>query len=219
MNQYYYLRFVYKGLPTCCDLPSVCRLVPRQLLPFRIPPKMITGNTLSRLQLALIVAPSFILFGYNQAGIGGLLTEEDWVKTFPQIDTVNVTGALKSQHSTIQGVVVAVFVIGALFGALSCSYTGNAFGRRNVICAGKLPYQKPTIFSLSNIYTRWYPHPDRFRPRSFSLRPCPIHRWACGAWQVSHPRCCSFPDMCFERDLGTAFSTFCHETIRYPISL
>ncbi|ETS74695.1 hypothetical protein PFICI_13179 [Pestalotiopsis fici W106-1] len=95
-----------------------------------------TGSALAKLQLALIVAPSFILFGYNQAGIGGLLSEEDWVKTFPQIDTVNYTGATKSKHSTIQGVVVAVFVIGALFGALSCSYTGNAFGRRNVICAG-----------------------------------------------------------------------------------
>jgi hypothetical protein len=96
-----------------------------------------TGSALAKLQLGLIVAPSFILFGYNQAGIGGLLSEEDWVKTFPQIDTVNFTGATKSKHSTIQGVVVAVFVIGALFGALSCSYTGNAFGRRNVICAGK----------------------------------------------------------------------------------
>ncbi|KAI1850282.1 hypothetical protein JX266_004140 [Neoarthrinium moseri] len=92
-----------------------------------------TGTTLSVLQLAFIVAPSFILFGYNQAGVGGLLTESDWVKTFPQIDTVNTTGAEKSKNSTIQGVVVAVFVIGALFGSLSCSYTGNALGRRNVI--------------------------------------------------------------------------------------
>lgn len=95
----------------------------------------LTGQALSRLQLALIVAPSFILFGYNQAGVGGLLTEDDWVKTFPQIDTVNTTGAQKSHNSTLQGLVVAVFVIGALFGALSCSWSGNAFGRRNVIFA------------------------------------------------------------------------------------
>jgi MFS family permease len=96
-----------------------------------------TGKALSMLQLALIVAPSFILFGYNQAGVGGLLTESDWVKTFPEIDTVNSKGAEKSRKSTIQGVVVAVFVIGALLGSLSCSYTGNAFGRRNVIFAGR----------------------------------------------------------------------------------
>ncbi|KAI0142531.1 general substrate transporter [Hypoxylon sp. NC0597] len=91
------------------------------------------GHALSRLQTALIVAPSFILFGYNQAGIGGLITEDDWVKTFPQIDTVHATAADKSQKSTLQGFVVAVFVIGALFGSLSCSYTGDRFGRRNVI--------------------------------------------------------------------------------------
>ncbi|KAH6652494.1 general substrate transporter [Truncatella angustata] len=96
----------------------------------------LTGKALSSAQTAFIVAPAFILFGYNQAGVGGLLTEEDWVKTFPEIDTVNTKGALKSHNSTIQGVVVAVFVIGALFGALSCSWSGNAFGRRNVIFAG-----------------------------------------------------------------------------------
>ncbi|KAI0900615.1 general substrate transporter [Annulohypoxylon nitens] len=91
------------------------------------------GHALSRLQMALIVAPSFILFGYNQAGIGGLITEEDWVKTFPEIDTVNASKSVKSQRTTLQGFVVAVFVIGALFGSLSCSYSGDRFGRRNVI--------------------------------------------------------------------------------------
>ncbi|KAK8120609.1 general substrate transporter [Apiospora kogelbergensis] len=93
----------------------------------------LTGAALARMQTALIVAPAFILFGYNQAGLGGLLTESDWVKTFPEIDTVHAKGAEKSAKSTIQGVVVAVFVIGALFGSLSCSWSGDRFGRRNVI--------------------------------------------------------------------------------------
>ncbi|KAJ3543298.1 hypothetical protein NM208_g3651 [Fusarium decemcellulare] len=92
-----------------------------------------SGKALSILQLALIVGPAFVLFGYNQAGIGGLLTEEDWVKTFPEIDTVNSEGSEKSKKSTLQGFVVATFVIGALIGSLSCSYTGDKFGRRNVI--------------------------------------------------------------------------------------
>lgn len=96
----------------------------------------LTGHALSILQIALIVAPSFVLFGYNQAGIGGLLSEKDWVKTFPEIDTVHATGTTKSSKSTLQGFVVATFVIGALIGALSCSYTGDIFGRRNVIFAG-----------------------------------------------------------------------------------
>ncbi|KAK6851188.1 hypothetical protein PG987_000822 [Apiospora arundinis] len=93
----------------------------------------LTGAALARMQTALIVAPAFILFGYNQAGLGGLLTESDWVKTFPEIDTVHAKGAEKAKKSTIQGLVVAVFVIGALFGSLSCSWSGDRFGRRNVI--------------------------------------------------------------------------------------
>ncbi|KAK2001546.1 general substrate transporter [Colletotrichum falcatum] len=93
----------------------------------------LTGNALSVLQIALVVCPAFILFGYNQAGLGGLITTEDWVKTFPQIDTVHTTGDTKKANSTLQGFVVATFTIGALFGSLFCSWAGNAFGRRNVI--------------------------------------------------------------------------------------
>jgi hypothetical protein len=37
------------------------------------------GHALSLAQLLLIVAPSFILFGYNQAGVGGLLTVCLWL--------------------------------------------------------------------------------------------------------------------------------------------
>lgn len=91
------------------------------------------GHRLNILQTAFIVMPAFICFGYNQAGLGGLLTEENWVKVFPQIDTVNYTGTTKSVHSTIQGLVVATFVLGAMVGALSCSWSGDRFGRRNVI--------------------------------------------------------------------------------------
>ena len=98
------------------------------------------GRALSILQIALIVAPSFILFGYNQAGIGGLLSEEDWVSVFPEIDVINAPAGSseKSAKSTLQGFVVATFTIGALFGSLSCSYTGDRFGRRNVIFAAGL---------------------------------------------------------------------------------
>lgn len=94
------------------------------------------GSALSLAQILLVVCPSFILFGYNQSGIGGLLSLEAWTETFPEIDTVHYTGATKSHHSTIQGVVVATFTLGALVGALSCSYTGEKYGRRAVIFAG-----------------------------------------------------------------------------------
>lgn len=91
------------------------------------------GHKLTVMQTIFIVMPAFICFGYNQAGLGGLITMEDWAATFPQIDTINVTGSEKSAHSTLQGFVVATFVIGAMIGALSCSWSGDKFGRRNVI--------------------------------------------------------------------------------------
>lgn len=46
------------------------------------------GKSSSLAQLGLVVAPAFVLFGYNQAGIGGLLSVQDWTETFPAIDTV-----------------------------------------------------------------------------------------------------------------------------------
>lgn len=96
------------------------------------------GKSLRLIQLLLVVAPSFILFGYNQSVVGGLLSLDDWVKTFPRIDTVNTEGAQEANNSTIQGLVVATFTLGALVGALSCSYTGDRLGRRKVIFIGGL---------------------------------------------------------------------------------
>jgi sugar porter (SP) family MFS transporter len=92
-----------------------------------------TGKKLQTAQLLLVVLPAFVLFGYNQSGVGGLLSLRDWNDHFPAIDTVDAKGAEKSHKSTVQGAVVATFTIGALFGALSCSWIGDLLGRRKVI--------------------------------------------------------------------------------------
>lgn len=96
------------------------------------------GNALMTAQTLLVVLPAFVLFGYNQSNLGGLVSLSDWTDHFPQIDTKNYTGAVKSQHATIQGVVIATFTLGAMVGCLSCSYTADKFGRRMVIFAGAL---------------------------------------------------------------------------------
>lgn len=96
---------------------------------------MLRGKNLQFLQLLLVVAPAFVLFGYNQSNIGGLLSIRNWALRFPDIDTVTTTGKEKERKHTIQGVVVATFTLGALVGALTCSWAGDQFGRRKTIFA------------------------------------------------------------------------------------
>lgn len=67
---------------------------------------MLQGRALQIAQLALIVAPAFIHFGYNQAGLGPLATLQSWVKIFPQIDTINVSEENEPRNSTRQGAVI-----------------------------------------------------------------------------------------------------------------
>lgn len=93
----------------------------------------LTGKSLQMAQLLLVVLPAFVLFGYNQSGVGGLLSLPDWIDTFPQIDTVHAKGVEKSVKSTRQGAVVASFTVGALFGALACTWIGDIFGRRKIV--------------------------------------------------------------------------------------
>ncbi|KAL5335528.1 general substrate transporter [Aspergillus crustosus] len=89
-----------------------------------------------RSQIPLVLAPAYIVFGYNQSGPGGLVNFPSWVKQFPEIDTVNTTGAQNSHNSTVQGAVVACFSLGALFGSLACTWIGNRLGRRRTIFLG-----------------------------------------------------------------------------------
>lgn len=92
-----------------------------------------TGRQLQLAQLMLVVMPAFVLFGYNQSGVGGLLSLRDWNDHFPSINTIDAKGAEKSHKSTVQGAVVATFTIGALFGSLACSWIGDVLGRRKTI--------------------------------------------------------------------------------------
>ncbi|CAI7666309.1 unnamed protein product [Penicillium discolor] len=96
------------------------------------------GKALSIAQALLIVAPAFIVFGYNQSGLGPLATLQSWVSVFPEIDTINTTGAERAQHSTGKGTVIGSFQLGALFGALSCTFLGDRLGRRKTIFLGAI---------------------------------------------------------------------------------
>ncbi|OJJ83700.1 uncharacterized protein ASPGLDRAFT_1491714 [Aspergillus glaucus CBS 516.65] len=90
-------------------------------------------------QIFLVVASAFILYDYNQAGLSALLDLPDVICYFPQVDTINTTGAEEARNSTIKGLANACLQPGALVGALSCSVTGDALGRRkSIFIAGML---------------------------------------------------------------------------------
>ncbi|KAB8269009.1 L-Aspartase-like protein [Aspergillus minisclerotigenes] len=116
---------------------KVC--TPDQLISTQPQTRGLRRNVVNNIkELLLIVCPAFILFGYNQSNLGGLVSVTDFTNHFPRIDTVHTEGEQKSSNATIQGVVVATFTLGALFGCLSCSYTSDRFGRRIVILAGAI---------------------------------------------------------------------------------
>ncbi|KAJ5895619.1 hypothetical protein N7495_007310 [Penicillium taxi] len=99
---------------------------------------MFRGKSLHLAQALLIVVPAFTVFGYNQSGLAPLATLQSWVKLFPEIDTINTTGALKASHSTKQGAVISAFTLGGLVGALSCTALGDRLGRRKTVFLGAI---------------------------------------------------------------------------------
>lgn len=68
--------------------------------------------------------------------MGGLLTLPSFVKTFPEIDVINTTGSIKSHASQIQGISVASYNLGCLFGAVCAIWLGDILGRRKMIFLG-----------------------------------------------------------------------------------
>lgn len=96
------------------------------------------GEPLATARIFLIVLPAFLLFGYNQSSLGGVLAFKSFTKTYPRIDTTNTKGALKAENARIQGTVVAIYTLGCLIGAIASTQVGNRIGRRAtlVIFAG-----------------------------------------------------------------------------------
>lgn len=65
--------------------------------------------------------PSIVSFGYNQSLLGSILTLDSFEKQFHEIDVTTATITDKAQRSTVQGMIVALYPVGGLFGALPAS--------------------------------------------------------------------------------------------------
>ncbi|KAJ6171284.1 Major facilitator superfamily domain general substrate transporter [Penicillium chermesinum] len=95
------------------------------------------------IMISVIAGLDFLLFGYDQGVMGGLLTLDSFVKTFPEIDTtkagtVGLTAEQKSTRSNVQGITTASYNLGCFFGAVACIWVGNYLGRRKTIFAGSI---------------------------------------------------------------------------------
>ncbi|KAB8069887.1 hypothetical protein BDV29DRAFT_198360 [Aspergillus leporis] len=84
------------------------------------------------LAITATAGSGFLLFGYDQGVMSGLLSGDAFVRTFPEIDTT----AGGHGSSSLQGTVVAIYEIGCFLGAILALVWGEKFGRRMCIMAG-----------------------------------------------------------------------------------
>ncbi|KFY67099.1 hypothetical protein V496_01753 [Pseudogymnoascus sp. VKM F-4515 (FW-2607)] len=92
---------------------------------------IVTGRPLSW-AITATAGAGFLLFGYDQGVMSGLLTGSAFTNQFPEIDTT--PGGNGS--SSLQGTVVAIYEIGCFFGAIFCFMFGERLGRRYSIMLG-----------------------------------------------------------------------------------
>lgn len=91
------------------------------------------GNQLNW-AIGIIAGMDFLLFGYDQGVMGGLLTLESFVAVFPEIDTRYVTG--NSPKATKQGIAIGSYNLGCFLGAVITIWLGQFLGRRRTIFVG-----------------------------------------------------------------------------------
>lgn len=61
------------------------------------------GSGLNRAIVLLVVWPAFGCYAYNLAVMGGLLTLDSFIMTFPELNTISTTGAQQHFNSQILG--------------------------------------------------------------------------------------------------------------------
>ena len=88
------------------------------------------GKTLTRL-IRLACGIAFILFGYEQGVMGGVITGSAFTKQFPSINTTTANGNAK-----LQGAVLGMYNIGSWAGSLLTAVLGERLGRKRSIILG-----------------------------------------------------------------------------------
>ncbi|KAI1128642.1 general substrate transporter [Nemania abortiva] len=84
-----------------------------------------SGKALQRL-VTIVATLDFLLFGYDQGVMSGIISGAPFVADFPQVDG----------DSNWQGFVVSIYAVGCFFGALFILLVGDKLGRRKAIFIG-----------------------------------------------------------------------------------
>lgn len=79
--------------------------------------------------VCITAASGFLLFGYDQGIMSGIITEPAFLEQFPQMDPDNKSGA-------IQALVVAIYEVGCLIGSFLIVFVGDKLGRRKSVLIG-----------------------------------------------------------------------------------
>ncbi|EWC43824.1 hypothetical protein DRE_07268 [Drechslerella stenobrocha 248] len=85
----------------------------------------------------------FLLFGYDQGVMSGLITHPNFLETFPST----------RGNSTMQGLVTALYEIGCLAGAMFVLVFGDAIGRKKGIVAGAIIMILGTVVQITSFST------------------------------------------------------------------
>ncbi|KAF7543820.1 hypothetical protein G7Z17_g10424 [Cylindrodendrum hubeiense] len=95
------------------------------------------GNSLNW-AISTVAGCDFLLFGYDQGVMGGILTLPIFLAQFPDINDSEdgISAPLKSTRSTNQGIAIASYNLGCFIGAIITIFIGNPLGRRKMIFLG-----------------------------------------------------------------------------------
>ncbi|KAI1858051.1 uncharacterized protein JN550_012873 [Neoarthrinium moseri] len=88
--------------------------------------------------VGIIAGCDFLLFGYDQGVMGGILTMSQFLGDFPDINPEEdgISDSLKSLRSETQGIAVASYNLGCFLGAVISIFISNPLGRKNMIILG-----------------------------------------------------------------------------------
>ncbi|KAG7660349.1 STL1 [[Candida] subhashii] len=98
-----------------------------------------------RVRVTAFAVIGFMLFGYDQGLMSGLVAGQQFNWEFPATH----------ENSTVQGAVTASYELGCFFGALFALFFGDKLGRRTVILIGAMIFILGVVISITPFRPYW----------------------------------------------------------------